>query len=156
MTGRAVPHRGKTAPVHHRAERHHVLPFLVAAHPVLCQHHRPEDHLRLGLRHRRCGRRAVARHAVARHELLDDPPLRPHKGRDLQPHPDHARQAVLHAGTGRAPVRGYNSFMQPVSCANLKPAVTFYAFLGPIGAEIPRIPLCSPENRRIRRVNHAI
>ena len=27
--------------------------------------------------------------------------------------------------------------MQPVSCASLKPAVTFYAFLSPTGAEIP-------------------
>ena len=43
--------------------------------------------------------------------------------------------------------------MQPVSCASLKPAVTFYAFFGLIGAEIPRISSCSPENRRIRRVN---
>ena len=91
----------------HRAERHHVLPLLVAAHPVLREYHRPEDHLRLGLRHRRRGRRAVARYAVAGHELLDDPPLRPHEGRDLQPHPDHARQAVLYAGAGRPAVRGY-------------------------------------------------
>ena len=51
--------------------------------------------------------KAVARHAVAGHELLDDPPLRPHEGRDLQPHSDHAGQAVFHAGAGRPAVRGY-------------------------------------------------
>ena len=28
MAGRAVPHRGETPPIHHRAKRHHVLPFL--------------------------------------------------------------------------------------------------------------------------------
>ncbi len=40
-----MPPRREAPPSHHRAECHHLLPVLVAAHSLPCQHHWPEDPL---------------------------------------------------------------------------------------------------------------